>query len=1045
MAVHKMTELQVSLLLNLNLFKFISVKYLNCLSFLQLIQQNFECESLPPAIIMDRNKLIQKLHDKIELSSKLTPSLVAITGPVGVGKSTLAAQYAVKYFKPEHIYWINAETEELCIQAFRDIASSINLPLANKDGEFKNAETLIDQVYRNISTISRTLFVFDNVDTYEELELYLPYQISNIQIVFTSRQTGIQITGLQVLQIDVFSKDDAENFIIKILRNECAEEDTRKLAETLSYNPLALRHALAFIKYERGEQGHYQISDYLLAFKEHQNKAKEIQNNCIETTYFITANKLSTTKSGELALSYLKMLTYFQSQNIFLDIFLKKSETQHNSAIALLRDYGLIRMSTGTNRCISLARSTQDTIRRELLLTNQKLKVLRTVLGLFLYCSDLDVFKRSVQHAMCAWSHAINSKICVIEFHGLPNKIMNALIESGNLKVGKLFCQQTLPILYLILGCDHITTLAMEKKIAKIYFLRGNYTRAVSTYTEVYYKYKRLLGPDHRITINCKLCMAEALYKSNCLHEAERIYALELQRNIRMHGKYHESNFKIKEYLLRVRQQLKGNGDISTPDQFSEVTHLREQGKYKEAIDILQILLEKYPDQPNYIKNKRQLAKLFELKGDYDTALKLNEEILTVKHLDTNEILMTNRQLASVLHQTGKYNEALELYEIVLPQSKSNLDKLSVRRAIASIMASQGHIYKAFTEYNELYAIAVDTFGDEHSYTLTTKRCIAALRFEQGFYAESLVIYESVLNTRLSILGPNHIDHIITRRGIGAALQKLRRFDEALQIFQLVLDQGESTFGTHHPDNDLTKRAIATLLHEQASSKWTDAQQIYKDLLTRNVATIELQQNLSLKDKYESGNCMCQELLSKEPENKIISANQQNALENKYKDELIVYERLLRNGEQVLGEDHPDNLVTKCCIAAVLQEQEKYVEALQAYQEVLDKRSVTLGVDHPDNLVTRRAMAVLLQKQGKYDQALCAFQEIYEKSVSALGPTHADVALTSQHINAVQREKIKYNQVRKSVHEEKKRADNFNSAFIGILLTFVITLMYPLA
>lgn len=963
---------------------------------------------------MNREELLHKLHEKFQLS--LNRTLVAITGPAGVGKSTLAAQYAVKHFTPLNIYWINAETKELFIHAFSSIASSLQLT------QKTNIQALIDQVYRNLPTNSKILFVLDNADNVEELELYLPYHSSTIHILLTTRQTDLQLSGLQSLQLTAFTKVEAKT-LIKILPN--STEDSGKLAESLSFNPLAIRHAVAFIKFEQ-KQGNYKISDYLEAIDRNKSLVNSIAITCRITTDRI---------SKQPALKLLHSLAYFKSQDIFLEIFQRQYDRQH---IALLRELGLIRMSNGANT-VSVSRFVQETIKLQLIKTNQEVKVLKSLLDLFLYGSDLLAFKRSIFHAMSIWTEASNSKLFVTEYHGLPVKIIKVLIETVNLMEAKMFCRQTLPILHKILASDHITTLTVEKLFARIYFLEGKYSRAVDAYREVYNKYVRLLGPDHLTTIKCRVNIAEALYKDNKLEEAERIYAKELNRNIRMHGPKHENSLKFKERILIIRK----NSTIDqNADEISQVQIYQERGLYEEGINILKNVIEKNPQHS--LATKRQLAKLLELNGDFSTSLVLNEEMLSEEPLDTDHEVQTQRQIASVLHQLGKYTEALEIYETLLLKIECNLDRLLLRRSIASVHASQGNVDKALNLYQELYAIGADTLGSDHSYTIVTFRCIGALLYTQGFYVDSLAVYENVLNSRISSLGAKHPDHLITRRGIAATLHQLQRYDEALQIYQQVLEQGISIFGHNHPDNDLTRRAIAALLHQQASSKWSDAEQIYHELVERKIKHVENQQKiteiLEARNKSDNDAQVYLELLALLKQPREIREIELDG--NKYAETLKVYQQMLKNGEQVLGQDHPDNLITKCCIAAVLQEQEKYDEALQAYQEVLNRRIVTLGADHPDNLVTRRAMAVLLQKQGKYDQALRSFREIYEKSVQALGHNHDDVVLTNQHIVAVQREKSKYNLVRQSVHEEKKRADNFNAAFLTILMTFVITLMF---
>jgi len=76
--------------------------------------------------------------------------------------------------------------------------------------------------------------------------------------------------------------------------------------------------------------------------------------------------------------------------------------------------------------------------------------------------------------------------------------------------------------------------------------------------------------------------------------------------------------------------------------------------------------------------------------------------------------------------------------------------------------------------------------------------------------------------------------------------------------------------------------------------------------------------------------------------------------------------RALKGRESVLGNKHPDTLVSMDSLAKLLKQQGKYHEAEPLFRKALKGRETVLGVSHPDTLLTVRGLADLLMNMGKY-------------------------------------------------------------------------------
>ena len=70
---------------------------------------------------------------------------------------------------------------------------------------------------------------------------------------------------------------------------------------------------------------------------------------------------------------------------------------------------------------------------------------------------------------------------------------------------------------------------------------------------------------------------------------------------------------------------------------------------------------------------------------------------------------------------------------------------------------------------------------------------------------------------------------------------------------------------------------------------------------------------------------------------------------------LPLCEECLTKRKRVLGEDHPDTLISLNNLAGLFERKGEYDRALPLYEECLAKRKRVLGEDHPDTKSTQRS------------------------------------------------------------------------------------------
>jgi len=172
----------------------------------------------------------------------------SVTGLGGIGKTSVALQYAYTNFKKyETIWWVNAETEQTALSSFRDFAVKKKII-----PDEANASEIIEALkyWFNNKKNKNWLFIYDNADAddFGWFEKYLP-QTDNGHVLITTRSYFFPKSV--TINIDIFNETEAVKFLKK---RTCktgkgySDELAKGLAERLQYLPLALEQAAAYIE-----------------------------------------------------------------------------------------------------------------------------------------------------------------------------------------------------------------------------------------------------------------------------------------------------------------------------------------------------------------------------------------------------------------------------------------------------------------------------------------------------------------------------------------------------------------------------------------------------------------------------------------------------------------------------------------------------------------------------------------------------------------------------------------------------------------------------
>jgi DNA-binding SARP family transcriptional activator/tetratricopeptide (TPR) repeat protein len=211
-----------------------------------------------PAATADFTGRVEELDwlvDRVTRATPGTPTIVAVNGLAGVGKTTLvlhAAQRLGVRYPDAHLYvdlcGHTPERERLSPEEALDtLLRCIGVPAADVPGRLDERVAL----WRTQLHRKRTLVVLDNAATVEQLQLLLPSSGDTLVLV-TSRKRLLGLAGAHPLNLDPFPRTDAALLFERMVGLDRIEGEAEAVAEVLAlcgYLPLAVRIAAARLQH----------------------------------------------------------------------------------------------------------------------------------------------------------------------------------------------------------------------------------------------------------------------------------------------------------------------------------------------------------------------------------------------------------------------------------------------------------------------------------------------------------------------------------------------------------------------------------------------------------------------------------------------------------------------------------------------------------------------------------------------------------------------------------------------------------------------------
>ena len=348
-----------------------------------------------------RDDILRTIHQNFGAGDTVAITQ-SIAGLGGIGKTQTAMEYAYRYAAHyKTIWWVAAETPQTTQESFLKFVRKMQL----LPPDIMEESIITGAVQNWLSQNEGWLFIYDNAAGGKQLEQYLPRTATG-HVLITTRDTTMKVA--QSVSLNVFSPEDALDFLAKRTGIQDDETNAALLAERLGHLPLALEQAAAYI-YENS----IGYADYLELLEEYDLEMFDEEGEITHYDKSVNATWMVSMKMLKRSAKHLLYLcSFLSSDNIDIRWFRENNELLPPTLLETCTD----------ERCLNQALT--DLVKYSLV---QRKKYKISMHRLFQEVIQLHLIKK---HRCLSWS-LLFFCVCLVE--------ENCRFEFGNVESNERF------------------------------------------------------------------------------------------------------------------------------------------------------------------------------------------------------------------------------------------------------------------------------------------------------------------------------------------------------------------------------------------------------------------------------------------------------------------------------------------------------------------------------------------------------------------------------------------------------------------------------
>jgi tetratricopeptide (TPR) repeat protein/CO dehydrogenase nickel-insertion accessory protein CooC1 len=718
-----------------------------------------------------RNDALTAVRQRLRQSRAGGPSVVALSGLGGVGKTQVALEYVHRFGAAyDLVYWINAEPKVLIDTAFADLGE--RLGLARQPNVLLSIRA-VQEALSSGERFSRWLLVFDNVEDYADIERFLP-QGWHGDVLVTTRNQAWDKTS--VVPVELFTRAESVAHLRRRVP-EMSAEDADQIADLLGDLPIALAVGGALLATSGTTPAQYR-----------QQIAAGEPGEAVDAVWEVSLSQLEKTSPGAYRLLEICSIL---APDIALDVL------NHTAMIDLVRQVdstlprrpnaakliqqlnrlALLKLDNSARR-VQVHRLVQNVVRKRMSL--EKIEATqRDVLRVFVVMRPEDDVDNGAtwDRYRAIWPH--------LEVHQeedraaeLPRSLFEMALASDDPEVLELIVDR---IRYIWVRGTHEQSSRLAEVVERAWQARLAATTDAA-------ERERILVPLLRAQFN----HANALRDQGRFQEAFDLDTDTLGHQLTVLGESHPDTLMTAGGLGGDLRALGRYGQALDRDRETHATWSQEFGD----------------DYPRTLAALHNLGASLRLSGDFAAARDHDERAVQRREVVLGRgkyfTLYSQGALARDLRELGDYERSIALLREVVagfttdrgPQAAVTL---SAQVSLAVSIRSAGRAVDAQPLLDEAYTMLLRQFGAEHPETL-------ACRLSRSTNLLSLQRYEEARSETVAVrkayddrLGAEHPHTLVCQNNLSAIERAQGDLDAAAAAVEIACAGFTRTLHENHP------------------------------------------------------------------------------------------------------------------------------------------------------------------------------------------------------------------------------------------------------
>ena len=804
----------------------------------------------PPPYLAEREESLAELDSLLTRGDGQGPRIVALSGPTGAGKTSLALEYAHRHIDEVGMVWQFAAKDKAVLAAgFGELAVQLQ---AQGVGTGWDSVTSVHRVLAALP--AEWLLLFDDVRDRASVQAFLP-PAGNGRVLITSRNRNWRPD--QSLEVTVLDPEAAVRFLISRIGDQDVRT-ARELAGDMDGLPLALAQAAGYLQATGAS-----LAEYLTSFRQQREEMvgrgePDGHRTTVAATCALAFGRLQ--ESAPVAAGLLRLLAFCAPGAVPLRLLLQprpgltkglprqvgrllvnllEDPVAAEDAVATLRRYSLV--SSAAEGIVSVQRLVRAVTVGQM--PEDLARIWRGGTAAVIEAAipsdpeqpdswpDFAALVPHAQAALPADSYGVERVASFLGFSGsyvIARELWQDVVEARVKVLGSehpetlstraslaYWCGQAgdaagardlfaalLPVCESVYGPDDPDTLRVRNHLARWSGKAGDVAGARDQYAALLLVRESVYGPDHPDTLATRANHAYWSGEAGDVTGARDLFAALLPVCESVYGPDDPDTLRVRNHLARWSGEA---GDVAgARDQYAALLPVCER-VYG-------------PDHPDTLETRANLATWAgaaddpaETRDRYAALLAIREKVYGPDDPDT---LATYANVAYWSGEAGDAAGARDQFAALLPVSErvygpDHPDTLKTQARLAGWSGEAGDAVAARDGYAALLPVIDRILGPEHRDSLNVRSNLARWSGEAGDAVAARDGYAALLPVIDRILGPEHRDSLNVRSNLARWSGEAGDVAGARDQYAALLPVCEKVYGPDHPDTLETRADLA--------------------------------------------------------------------------------------------------------------------------------------------------------------------------------------------------------------------------------------------